>query len=66
MGHPDGVPNAVPLERNPSVISEIIGNIALGSALATPTVGSATADYISLIPAQLIQNVAGIFFTLGS
>lgn len=48
------------------MISEIIGNIALGSALATPTVGSATADYISLIPAQLIQNVAGIFFTLGS
>ncbi len=48
------------------MISEIIGNIALGSVIATPEVGSATVDYISLMPAQLIQNVAGIFFTLGS
>lgn len=48
------------------MISEIIGNIALGSVVATPDFGSATADFISLLPAQLIQTVAQIFFTLGS
>lgn len=65
-GHPDDVPNVVSLERNPSVISEIIRNIALGSVIATPRVDSATVDFISLLPAQSIQNVAGFFSPLGS
>lgn len=47
-------------------ISGILNNVAAGSTTATPSTGSAAADYVSKFPAQAIKAVAGLFGTIGS
>ena len=47
-------------------LSSIVGDIATGSAQATPSFGSATADALTKLPATLINYFAGLLGTLGS
>ena len=47
-------------------LSTIVGDIATGSATATPSFGSATADALTKLPSTLINYFAGLLKTLGS
>lgn len=48
------------------MISGLLDNVASGSATAIPSTGSATADYLTGLPALFTRVAAGFLGTLGS
>lgn len=47
------------------MISQMLNNISNGSSQATPSLGSATIDYATTLPATLIKWIGGFVATLG-